>query len=147
MVWLHLGKFIDVKWVKIPSLAALQVAKYQWNNVLLKDRTILEKICLLILSAPVLLRPKAVTDMKNCMFYNWLDGDFPICPSSENPELSMVPGACDYDAYIFSFFNSSSIMEPWYRDKVTLKQQKWENLLFFIKIRDTVKKEMPEFFH
>ena len=28
MSWLHRGKFIDVKSVKIPILAALQVAKY-----------------------------------------------------------------------------------------------------------------------
>ena len=28
MLWLHQGKFVNIKWVKIPSLAALQVAKY-----------------------------------------------------------------------------------------------------------------------
>ena len=28
MPWLHQSKFMDVKWVKIPTLAALQVAKY-----------------------------------------------------------------------------------------------------------------------
>ena len=27
MLWLHWGKFIDVKWVQMPILAALQVAK------------------------------------------------------------------------------------------------------------------------
>ena len=28
MLWLHQGKFVKVKWVKIPRLATLQVAKY-----------------------------------------------------------------------------------------------------------------------
>ena len=28
MLWLHWGKFMHVKWVKIPSLAALPVARY-----------------------------------------------------------------------------------------------------------------------
>ena len=28
MLWLHWGKFDNIKWVKIPSLAALQAAKY-----------------------------------------------------------------------------------------------------------------------
>ena len=28
MLWLHQGKFVNVKWVKIPSLAALQIVKY-----------------------------------------------------------------------------------------------------------------------
>ena len=28
MLWLHWGKFVNGKWLKIPSLAALQVAKY-----------------------------------------------------------------------------------------------------------------------
>ena len=28
MLSLHRGKFVDIKWVKIPSLTALQVAKY-----------------------------------------------------------------------------------------------------------------------
>ena len=28
ILWLHQGKFANIKWEKIPSLAALQVAKY-----------------------------------------------------------------------------------------------------------------------
>ena len=28
MLWLHQGKFVNIKWVKTTSLAALQVAKY-----------------------------------------------------------------------------------------------------------------------
>ena len=28
ILWLHQGKFVKVKWVKIPSLAPLQVSKY-----------------------------------------------------------------------------------------------------------------------
>ena len=28
MLWLHWGKFVNVKWVNLPSLAALEVAKY-----------------------------------------------------------------------------------------------------------------------
>ena len=28
MLWLQWGKFMDVKWVQMPSLAALQVAKH-----------------------------------------------------------------------------------------------------------------------
>ena len=45
MLWLHWDKFMDVKWVKIPSLAVLQVAKYRWSNGQepLKDRTYLGK--------------------------------------------------------------------------------------------------------
>ena len=28
MLWLLLGKFVNIKWVKAPSLAALYIAKY-----------------------------------------------------------------------------------------------------------------------
>ena len=28
MLWQHHGKFMNVKWVKIPGLAALQIDKY-----------------------------------------------------------------------------------------------------------------------
>ena len=28
MLWLHHGKFMNVKWVKIPGLPALQIDKY-----------------------------------------------------------------------------------------------------------------------
>ena len=66
MLWL--GKFVNVKWVKIPSLAVLQVAKYtkQWSNVRepLKNRTYLEKKCFLIFWAPILSCPKAITGVK-----------------------------------------------------------------------------------
>ena len=47
ILWLHQGKFVKVKWVKIPLLAPLQVFKYvkQWSNVHepLKDITYIRK--------------------------------------------------------------------------------------------------------
>ena len=59
MIWLHQSKFVNIKWVKIPSLAALQVAKYMKTV-----KQCVEKNYFAIFWAEIFLRPKAVTDVK-----------------------------------------------------------------------------------
>ena len=59
MPWLHRGKFMDVKWLKTPTLAALQVPESIWelrSNVheLLKNRTYVGKKMLNFLGASFL---------------------------------------------------------------------------------------------
>ena len=67
MLWLHRGEFVNIKWVKISSLAVLQVAKYKnWSNVHepLKNRIYLEKKYFLTFWMPIFSHPKAVTHVK-----------------------------------------------------------------------------------
>ena len=69
MSWDMDVKFMDVKLVKIPTLAALQVAESiweMWSNVRepSKNRTYVAKKKF---SVPILLYPKAVTDAKNSL--------------------------------------------------------------------------------
>ena len=58
--WLHQGKFMDAKWVKAPTLAALQVAKYM--------RTVCEVIKLML---------------EKKMLFNFFGADF-VAPKSSN---------------------------------------------------------------
>ena len=63
---------MDVNWLKIPTLAALQAPESIWelrSNVheLLKNRTYVGKKCL-IFWVPVFWHPKAVIDVKNNLY-------------------------------------------------------------------------------
>ena len=89
MLCLHWGEFMNVKWVQIPRSAALQVTNT--ILVLLSEvicmsfwiEPILEKNCFLIFWVPILLHPKAVTDVKNSVCCGW-GKDMEFSPSPPN---------------------------------------------------------------
>ena len=65
MLWLHWGRFLNIKQIKIPSLAAFQVCE---NNGLMCVRLVLEKNYFLFLWVPIFSCPKAVTSVKNSLY-------------------------------------------------------------------------------
>ena len=75
MLWLHWGKFVNIKWIKIPSLAA-QGSKYikQWINVHepLENITYLWKKLFFNFLGTDFLAPKSShqCDVKNSLYYD-----------------------------------------------------------------------------